>query len=206
MAAKGRQRGGRPLRRQAERRLELRTIVVFCEGRNSEPDYINGLKKLAHIAENTALSIQIHPDHGVPLTLVRRAVEYNKDPEVDECWCLFDVEWPLNHPNLAQAVNLAQSNDINLAISNPCFEIWLMLHHQACGAFMDTESAERSSRRLDRRPGKSIDAETYMPMRKKAARHAERLDVRHDQNGTVFPHNNPSSGMYKFLWSLEGKD
>ncbi|MFD0656348.1 RloB family protein [Thermocatellispora tengchongensis] len=205
MALSRHQRGGRPLKRVPEKRPELRTIIVFCEGRNSEPDYINGLKKLPHIAENTALSIQIHPEPGVPLTLVKRAIEHKNDPEVDECWCLFDVEWPKNHPNLARAIDIARANEVSLAISNPCFELWLILHHQNCSAFLDTASAERLSRSLDGRTGKSIDPAVYMPLRRKAGRHAERLDVRHERNGTAFPHDNPSSGMYKLLRSLEGE-
>ncbi|WP_442811722.1 RloB family protein [Streptosporangium sp. NBC_01755] len=179
--------------------------MVFCEGKNSEPDYVNGLKKLPHIAENTALTVRIHPEQGVPLTLVRNAIDYKNDPEIDECWCLFDVEWPKNHPNLTQAINLARSKEINLAISNPCFELWLILHHQNYGAFMDTDSAERRSRSLDGRSGKSIDPAIYIPLRKKAAQYAKLLNARHDQNGTSFPHDNPSSGMYKFLWDLEGE-
>ncbi|MFI0420327.1 RloB domain-containing protein [Spongiactinospora sp. 9N601] len=87
----------------------------------------------------------------------------------------------------------------------PCFEVWLILHHQNCSAFMDTGTAESRSRSLDGRPGKSIDAAAYMPLRKAAARHAARLDVWHEQNGTTFPHDNPSSGMYKLLRSLEGE-
>ncbi|WP_204016851.1 RloB family protein, partial [Sphaerimonospora thailandensis] len=94
---------------------------------------------------------------------------------------------------------------INLAISNPCFELWLILHYRDCGAFVDTDSAESLSRSLDGRAGKTIDPAVYMPLRKKAARRAGRLDMRHDQDGTKFPHDNPSSGMYKLLWRLEGE-
>ncbi|ROO90027.1 RloB-like protein [Actinocorallia herbida] len=179
--------------------------MVFCEGQNSEPDYINGLKRLPHIAENTALDIRIHPEQGVPLTPVKMAREHVGDPEIDECWCIFDVEWPRNHPHLAQAVNLAESSGINLAISNPCFELWLILHHKQHGAFIDTNPAESLSRSLDSRTGKSIDAALYMPLRKQAARSAILLDKGHRQSETRFPHDNPSSGMYKFLKSLEGE-
>lgn len=80
-----RRRSPRPLKRVTGNRQERRTIVVFCEGRNSEPDYVNGLKKLPHIADDTALNLELHPAQGVPLTLVRLAVEKKKDPEVDEC-------------------------------------------------------------------------------------------------------------------------
>lgn len=178
--------------------------MVFTEGRNSEPDYVNGLKRLSHIAEDVALNLELHPEHGVPLTLVKRAVERNKDQEVDECWCIFDVEWPKNHPNLNAAVSLAQKNSVGLAISNPCFEVWLILHHQDLNRFSDTSAVESASRALDKRAGKSIDTSLYMPLRKVAARRAQLLEARHKRDGTQFPNDNPSSGMHSFLRLLEG--
>jgi RloB-like protein len=199
-----RRRGARSLKRVAGKKPELRTILVFTEGRNSEPDYINGLKGLLCITENVALNLELHPEHGVPLTLVQLAVDYKKDPEVDECWCLFDVEWPHHHPKLKDAVSLAQAHGIGLAISNPCFEVWLILHHQEFARFSDTSEAERSSRALDGRAGKSIDASLYMPLRRVAATRAKILEAHHERNGTQFPHDNPSSGMHLFLRSLEG--
>jgi hypothetical protein len=199
-----RRQGGKPLRRATGTRSELRTIVVFCEGANSEPDYVNGLKRLPHVLRNTALNIEIHPKQGTPLTLVRMAAERKKDPEVDECWCLFDVEWPKHHPNLPEAVDLATRAGVRLAISNPCFELWLILHHREHTQFLNTEPAESESRRLDGRKGKTIDADLYLPLRQVAARRAELLERRHSRDGTRFPGDNPSSGMHGFLRAVEG--
>lgn len=182
----------------------MRTIVVFTEGRSSEPDYVNGLKKLPHIADDVSLNLELHPEHGVPLTLVQLAAERNKDEEVDECWCIFDVEWPTNHPNLNASISLAQANGIGLAISNPCFEVWLILHHQDFNKFSDSSAVVSISCALDGRTNKSIDASFYMPFRKEAARRARLLEARHKGDGTGFPHNNPSSGMHLFLRVLEG--
>lgn len=187
-------------------RPELRTIVVFCEGKNSEPDYVNGLKRLRHIEGNAALNLELYPDQGVPLTLVRMAVARKRDPEVDECWCLFDVEWPKNHPHLAAALDLARANDVGLAISNPCFEVWLTMHHRDVTRFATTEAAERESRTLDGRAGKRIDAGRYMPLRQAAARRAKALEARHERDGTLFPRDNPSSGMHRFLASVDRAD
>jgi RloB-like protein len=178
--------------------------MVFTEGKNSEPDYVNGLKRLPHIAEDVALNLQLFPEHGVPLTLVQHAIRQGKDPEIDECWCLFDVEWPKNHPNLMDAVSRARSRGVMLAMSNPCFEQWLVLHHQDQTKFLTTKDVEHLSRELDGRAGKSIDPATYMPLRKIASKRAEALAERHEHNGTRFPDDNPSSGMYLFLRSLEG--
>ena len=204
MSANRRRKTGKPLTRTPGKRPERRTIVVFCEGANSEPDYINALKRLTHIARGTALDLRIHPERDVPLPLVEMAVQQKRDPEVDECWCIFDVEWPKNHPNLVKARALAEVHGVNLAISNPCFELWLVLHFQEHYSFANTGQAERLSRSLDNRRGKSIDAARYMPMRKEASLRAERLDKRHERDGTIFPHDNPSSGMYKFLNAVEG--
>ncbi|GAA2891788.1 hypothetical protein Acy02nite_14840 [Actinoplanes cyaneus] len=179
-------------------------MLVFCEGANSEPDYVTGLKRLPHVLRNTALNIEIHPEHGTPMTLVRMAAERRKDPEVDECWCLFDVEWPKHHPNLSEAVDLAKRAGVRLAISNPCFELWLILHHRDHTQFVDTGSAESESRRLDGRKGKTIDAARYVPLRQAAARRAELLERRHTKDGTRFPDDNPSSGMHLFLNAIEG--
>ncbi|WP_235433786.1 RloB family protein [Protofrankia sp. BMG5.30] len=161
------------------------------------------MKKLPEVARRTSVRIEIDAGQGVPLTLVRRAVERKKDPEVDECWCVFDVEWPKNHPNLTEAVDLARAHDIGLAVSNPCFELWLILHHQDYNRSADTAAVERKSRLLDGRPGKSIDAELYIPRRKDAARRALALATRHEKNGTVFPRDNPSSSMPALLTALE---
>ncbi|MGH3940412.1 MAG: RloB family protein, partial [Pseudonocardiaceae bacterium] len=70
------------------------------------------------------------------------------------CWCVFDVEWPKNHPNLKQAIQLARDHNIRLAISNPCFELWLILHFEDQTAFLNTDEAETRSRKLDGRSGK----------------------------------------------------
>ncbi len=112
----------------------------------------------------------------MPLDLVKRAVERSKDSEVDECWCVFDVEAAQPHPNLEPAVRLAEQNGIRLAISNPCFELWLILHHQDRTAYVTTSAAEKLSRSLDER---------------------------HERNQTTFPRNNPSSTMHRLLEAIE---
>lgn len=177
--------------------------MVFTEGRSSEPDYVNALRKLPHVARDVALTVEIFPEHGVPLTLVRHAIDYAGDEEIDQCWCVFDVEWPLNHPNLHNAVQLAQANGISVAVSNPCFELWLVLHHQDYAKFTNTGDIESHSRSLDGRRGKSIDPALYMPLRKDASQRAEALALRHERNDCRLPHDNPSSGMYKLVRAIE---
>lgn len=178
-------------------------MVVFCEGKLTEPDYVRELKRLPHVRGNTSLDIEVSSQCGAPMTLVQQAIDRLGRGGVDECWCLFDVEWPKNHPKLKEAVALAAAHGIQVAISNPCFEIWLTLHHRDHDAFTDTATVERLSRKLDGRPGKRIDAARYMPLRQDAITRARKLDARHTSAGTLFPNDNPSSGMYRFLEALE---
>ncbi|MFY1694615.1 RloB family protein [Solwaraspora sp. WMMA2101] len=191
------------LRRRTATRPERRTIVIFCEGEASEPDYLNALRRLPHIRDSTAINIEIDPDQGVPLTLVNRAIERSADDEVDECWCVFDVEWPRHHPHLDRAIRLAAEHGIRLAVSNPCFELWLILHFQDQTAFLTTAEAQRLSRKLDGRTGKRIDPTRYLQQRQAAARRAALLGRRHDRNQATFPNDNPSSGMYELLRAVE---
>lgn len=191
------------LRRKTASRPERKTIVVFCEGEASEPDYINALKRLPAVRDNTAINVEIDPGQGVPVTLVELAIRRAADDEVDECWCVFDVEWPEHHPNLDRAIDLAKRHRIKLAISNPCFELWLILHFQSQTAFLDTNQAEQYSKRLDGRLGKHIDVDHYMPLRHVAAQRAATLVRRHEQDGTRFPDDNPSSTMHEFLAAIE---
>ena len=191
------------LRRKTATRPERKTIVVFCEGKASEPDYINALKRLPKVRDNTSISIEIAPEYGVPMTLVELAIDRAKDDEVDECWCVFDVEWPKHHPRLKQAIKLAAEHGIRIAISNPCFELWLILHFKDQTSFMSTEDAEKKTRKLDGRVGKRIDGTKYMPLRNAAIRRAVNLAQRHDGNRTLFPHNNPSSSMHELLAAIE---
>ncbi|TYB51247.1 RloB domain-containing protein [Nonomuraea sp. PA05] len=191
------------LRRRTANRPERKTIVVFCEGEASEPDYINALKRLPEIRANTSINVEIDPGQGVPLTLVKRAVERNRDDEVDQCWCVFDVEWPKNHPNLKQAIRLAQEHGIRLAISNPCFELWLILHFEDQTAFIGTREAESRSRKLDGRTGKRIDPGQYMPRRHEAVQRAFSLTKRHTRQESTCPDDNPSSAMGELLAAIQ---
>lgn len=190
------------LKRKTANRPERKTVVIFCEGKASEPDYINGLKRLPNVHSNTSINIEVDPHQGVPMTLVRLVIDRAADDEVDECWCVFDVEWPKNRPNLQQAIQLARDNGIRLAISNPCFELWLILHFEDQTAFLDTDEAESRSRKLDGRSGKQINADQYIPHRRVAARRASSLSCRHERDQTLFPHDNPSSTMGGLLTAI----
>ena len=196
------------LRRRVEVRAPKRTFLVFCEGTKTEPEYLSALNHEPAVSDVAAVDIRIMDTHGVPLTLVADAtkarVSNSQDrDEIDEVWCLFDVEWPDNHPNLHGAVDRARRNDVRLAISNPCFELWLALHFVDHTRWLDTEAAGKLRRDQDGSTGKGLDSATYMSRRADAARRARSLTAKHEGDDTIFPDDNPSSGMYLFLEAIE---
>lgn len=108
-----------------------------------------------------------------------------------------------NHPRLNEAILIANTHSIELAVSNPCFELWLILHFRDHHAWLDNNDARRQRRQLDGSTDKSLDPANYMSGVARAAHRAAELDKRHQQNGTVFPQNNPSSGMHRLIASVE---
>lgn len=124
----------RTLRRSSPRREPRQRVLVLCEGEVTEPKY---LKALRHEYRSQLVDVEVVPDCGVPKTLVESAVARKKDAErqarrwgdpylkYDEVWCVFDVD---AHPNLAEAKQQARDNGLYVALSNPCFEVWILLH------------------------------------------------------------------------------
>jgi RloB-like protein len=197
---------GKSLGRRVGGRRPRKTLVVFCEGSRTEPDYLEALKRDPEVRARSAveLRVEVTGSGAVPLTLVRKAVAARErarqeQDEVDEFWCVFDVEWPRNHPHLVEAVALARRHDVRVAISNPCFELWLVLHFHDQRSFLDTHAAVNLRRGCDGQPGKALDGVPYMPLKDVAADRARSLDERHARDGTAFPHDNPSSGMHRLI-------
>jgi len=89
------------LRRKVATQPPRKTLLVFCEGKRTEPEYLAALRREPAIRKVAAVDIRIDRDSaGIsPLGLVRRAIAsrakaLDEEGEVDEFWCVFDVEWP----------------------------------------------------------------------------------------------------------------
>lgn len=205
-----REAGGRPLKRRVGTRRPRKTLVIFCEGTRTEPDYLKALKLLPEVREVAAVDIRVETGRGrtdqqslVSLAVAARDRAVDTDEEIDEFWCVFDVEWPGDHHCLQVAISEASTNNIEVAASNPCFELWLILHLREQTAWLDNNGARRLRSKLDGSDGKGLSPATYMPFMHVAAQRAATLDDRHQQNSTRFPDDNPSSGMHRLLATIQ---
>ena len=183
---------------------------MFCEGTKTEPDYIHALQQEPAVRDLASVSLKtdLNGSGAVPLTLVKAAVtarlrSSEEQGEIDEVWCLFDVEAPKKHPNLRAARKIAQEGGVRLAISNPCFELWLALHFESRTAWLTSDAARRLRRKHDKSSGKEVDGSQYMPRRDVAAQRARALSAKHAGDGTEYPDDNPSSGMYLLFEAIE---
>ncbi|WP_410654409.1 RloB family protein [Amycolatopsis sp. lyj-112] len=116
-------------RRRPAFREQRTSILVVCGAEATEPAYFEGLKRARR---NPAVTIKIKAKRGAPETVVKYAAGMRDRAEGthDEVWCVVDVD----EFDLGKAVATAYRLDVNLAISNPCFEFWLLLHFEACSA------------------------------------------------------------------------
>lgn len=207
MTAKDRGKRGRRLKRATETTPVRTTFRVYTEGVSTEPEYIDALKRLPEFKDAIAVGITIEEAGATPMHLVETAcaVKRLENLDVDFYWCVFDVEHPKPHPYLDRARNMAQDNGVYLAISNPCFELWLILHYRNHTAHLSTDAAIRLRRELDGSDGKHLDAPAYMKASADAVRRAQNLRKKHHDDGTAFPEDNPSSSFDEFVTLIDAE-
>lgn len=202
MAQRGPRRGdGRDLRRRGPVRDPLPLILVVCEGRVTEPQYVEAFR-LAHGA-NT-VRVHVESPGGDPQALVEAAIrlrdgstrrakrERDANLAYDEVWCVLDVD---EHARLGSARSLARESGIALAVSNPCFELWLLLHLAEQGAHIERKRAATLLRKHLPLYDKHVRFEDLSAGYGDAVRRAEALDRRHAETGAEGA--NPSTGMYR---------
>jgi hypothetical protein len=176
-------------------------IVIVCEGKNTEPQYFKGLWEAAR---NPRVRIFIPQDHGVPKTLVEAAKQlktnaqaeaqkqHDENLAIDSVWCVFDID---EHPNLPDAKQTARDNGIGLAISNPCFELWLLLHFRESPGMQHRNKLRQLLKEHVPEYDKSVEFSTYSAGYPEAVKRARRLDQ--SAEGAGEPGRNPTTGVHR---------
>lgn len=103
---------------------------IFCEGENTEPDYINGFKEHYYSEQRRVIIIE-DTKKNTPIQLVEEAISAKaKALDHDVFWVVFDRESVIKYKDSdhIKAAELAKKNGINIAISTICFEYWILLH------------------------------------------------------------------------------
>jgi hypothetical protein len=116
-----------------------RCILIVCEGTETEPNYFQELRKYLKLS---SIDVRIQDRGGAPISLIEEACKRKNQREkeakqgganvgkFDAVWCVFDVENPTRNPTFNEAVQMAENCQYALAISNPAFEFWYILHFE----------------------------------------------------------------------------
>lgn len=104
------------------------SILIVCEGENTEPSYFNQFRL-------SSAKVKSVGEGYNTISLVNRAFELSQEGSFDQVWCVFDKD-DFNEQDFNDAIRIAKSNTFGVAYSNQAFEYWFILHfndHQGGG-------------------------------------------------------------------------
>ena len=193
------------LRRRRSFRKPLARFLIVCEGKVTEPVYFDDIRRM----ERGIIELEIVPG-GVPKTVVERAVDMKKQSErdakrrqdenlrYDSVWCVFDID---EHPFVPEAKQQAQANAINIAVSNPCFELWFLLHFQDQTAHIERQKVQHLCRELMPGYQKMPPSDFLRPNQVKAVERAIQLENWQESRDNAG--GNPSTGVYRLIQQIQ---
>ena len=182
-------------------------IVVFTEGEKTEVSYITHWAR----SNRRRVNLTVRDHHGVPWSLVEKAVaeireERGSRPRAQtgtEYWCVFDRD---DHNRFSESIQRAEGNGIHVAVSNPCIELWFILHFQDQTGHIESRAAQRESARLLRWNRKALPFEVLEKLQHRfedAKRRARMLNEKHSGDGRE-PRSNPSSDIWRLVDRITG--
>lgn len=134
--------------RESNTKPKEKIIVLAYEGNNTEALYFESLKASVRFNDEQIclLSLRRTPEdtNSAPIHVFRHLKRDAKDKYDlgvnDELWMIIDRDrWP-NIPEIHQMCE--EQGNFNLALSNPCFEFWLLLHIKNLADYTEAELEE----------------------------------------------------------------
>ncbi len=122
----------RPLTREVRKERDDRLFVLATEDTHAPDAYFR-------IFRDTRIKVTVLPTtdtRSAPKYVFERLKEYEEEYQLnegDELWLMLDTDhWtePSHIQNLREVNQEALQHNYHLAHSNPCFEVWLLLHKE----------------------------------------------------------------------------
>lgn len=193
-------------RRSNKKREQNPRFLIISEGEITERQYLEAVKRSRRIVSADLKFVP--PGPTSPMEIVTKARnlrnEALKDDPFDFVWCIFDVEAKVGQrarPRLSEAVEMARQNKIWVALSNPCIELWILLHHEDWQASIASDACQNKCAKLALVVKKHLQKpDELFAQYPSARRNAINLDQKHDRDGVTKPEDrNPSSSIYKLV-------
>ena len=116
----------RPLNRTITHLRDTKLFIIATEGEKTEKQYFEMFR-------NPRAQVKVIPTQegkSAPEYVLERLKEFHREYQLtktDELWLMIDVDrW--QEVKLSQIAAIAIQKGYYLAVSNPCFELWLCLH------------------------------------------------------------------------------
>lgn len=198
------------------------TILIVTEGTVTEPVYF---ELLLPSLELTQVTVKVmpgrasHPRHVIASAAhegveqrnrARRGELGNREPaKFDQVWAVIDTDVAVRENIWLDVAELAKGLGVKLAHSTPCFEYWLILHHERTtrGDLNDGDAAKSALKHLLSRDY-STNRETareaiggFIEGWPDATKNAEWVNHYHTDAGTPDPAN-PSTNVCSLVRAL----
>lgn len=178
-------------------------FLIACEG-ESEKLYFEALRDTVR---NPRVSVKIINEvhRSDPLQVVNKAKELSAIKNKKSI--LFEYVWVVIDADVANRFEKANESAIKLGIfvghSNPCFELWLLLHYK----YQTSSAVPEQTIRLLKEKNSSYDKTNNKFFKnlvgdiekvKTAIKNSKLLQSMHVQNGNM-KQSNPSTGVYELV-------
>jgi len=182
-----------------------RLFIVACDDTFAPKQYFNFLKL-------NRVRIHVVPTEkcdSVAAAVLERLLQFEHE-EYDERWLLLDTDHCIFGTHLAsflRALKDAEDQGVKVALSRPCFEVWLLLHHVEPPEVSPLNNARETENALRKAIGEynktNIKPEHYPPDAiAQASDRARALDQ--IVTGGLIPDSN-TTRVYKLLESIAQK-
>jgi hypothetical protein len=197
----------RGISRTIGKRSPRSRFLICCEGSVTEPGYF---KFIRSELRDALIEIKIVKNVGDPLQLVDHVVGCRADAVrearrarddnllFEQVWCVVDVD---THERLPLARERSRDAGIGLAVPNPCFEIWPLLHFVDQRRSCDPQQAQQLLTREIPGYRKDLDCTGLRGKYDLARGRATRLQGVHEATGASCSAN-PSTEVWKVVDAL----
>lgn len=193
-------------RKKPDKETPKTKLVIVCEGQSTEPHYIQSFLKDNNF---DTTHLELIPLAGAPMTVVNRAIQEKnllaRERRLSvpyEIWAVFDRD---AHPFVDEARQKAKSNNIKVAFSNPCIELWALYHFHDQQAYIHRADAAKALHKVmpkyDPNGSKLFDYEQMKKGYQIACKRAKQ--GRNDREEEDTPHDNPSTSMDELMQRIE---
>ena len=184
-------------RRPESVRKPNRTILIVTNGERTEVDYFEGFKNEVRLPGITIISA----NHSNPQNVYGYA--QGKETEYDEVWCVLDVDQ--FGEEVKTVIDKAKASRIRCAVSNPCFEAWLLMHFQYSTASLTPQEAVKKLKQVLPSYDKSrLQFTDFFARIDTAIQNAQKLERHHQENRVNFPcDSNPYTSVHILMEMLK---